>query len=117
MKNVVFAVMAVFIASCAAKFEVEEDGDGGTDVVDDRRQDGVDQPHDRPPDADDPEAGNDAEEARSTPAEKVHLVFKIKHCYLPKPQYLLGRFRLSATTDPPPWPIEPVGVEVPLMPE
>jgi len=61
--------------------------------------------------------GKVAEEARSARPEKVQLVFKIKHCYLPKPQYLLGRFRLSATTDPPPWPIEPVGVEVPLMRE
>ena len=65
--------------------------------------------------ASNPPAGNVAEESRSTRSEKVQLVFKIKHCCLPKHQYLLGRFRLSATTDPPPWPIEPVGVEVPLM--
>jgi len=49
--------------------------------------------------------------------EKTHLLFKLKHLYRESPQLLLGRFRLWATSQEPPLPAEPIGQEVPLLPE
>ena len=67
MEKIVFVALAVFMASCVANFKVEEDGDGGADVVDDRRldRDQADQPDsvdDQLPEGNDPEAGEDTED-------------------------------------------------------
>jgi hypothetical protein len=45
------------------------------------------------------------------------LVLTLEQRYAPSAGQLLGRFRLSATDQPLPVPIEPIAVEVPLLPE
>ncbi|MFH1437666.1 MAG: hypothetical protein ABIJ56_18310 [Pseudomonadota bacterium] len=66
MKKAAIAALAVFMASCATQFKVEEDGDGGTDVLDDMAldRDQVDSVDGQPPDGvdgaeDAPEAADD----------------------------------------------------------